>query len=164
MLVNFDHRPEVEGFVCKQSLCILPQAVTYTSIGCFIYHCPRAGLFCVSCRQVTLQWYAQPEWRPNSYKHQPQAEHRLHHYGCWLHLVASICISGIGSAMVHIMVCLAPSHYVNHCWKFVNWTLRNKLPWNASENIVCEMVAIVSRGTLHIWCDDDLSTISLINH
>ena len=52
----------------------------------------------------------------------------------------------------------APSHYLNQCWVFVNWTLRNKLQWNfhqntklfihenASENIVCEMVAILSRG------------------
>ena len=53
---------------------------------------------------------------------------------------------------------LAPSHYLNQCWVLVNWTLRNKLQRNfnqntklfihksASENIVCEMVAILSRG------------------
>ena len=51
-----------------------------------------------------------------------------------------------------------PSHYVNHRWVIVNWTLRNKLQWkfneniklfiheNASENIVCEMAAILSGG------------------
>ena len=52
---------------------------------------------------------------------------------------------------------MAPSHYLNHCWNIVNWTLRNKLRWNfnrnsnifiqenAFENVVCEMVAILSR-------------------
>ena len=47
---------------------------------------------------------------------------------------------------------------LNQCWVVVNWTLRNKFQWNlnqntkllihknASENIVCEMAAILSRG------------------
>ena len=47
--------------------------------------------------------------------------------------------------------------YLNQCWIIVNWALRNKLQWNfnqnrkvfihknASENIVCETVAILSR-------------------
>ena len=51
----------------------------------------------------------------------------------------------------------APSHYLNQWWVIVNWTLRNKLQWNfnqniklfiyenASENIVYEMAAILSR-------------------
>ena len=51
-----------------------------------------------------------------------------------------------------------PSHYLKHCWGIVNWTLMNKLQWNlyqstklfihknASGNIVCKMVAILSRG------------------
>ena len=51
-----------------------------------------------------------------------------------------------------------PSHYLNQWWFIVNWTLRNELRWNfnqniiffihknASESIVCEMVAILSRG------------------
>ena len=51
----------------------------------------------------------------------------------------------------------APSHYLNQCWVIVNWTLWNKLQWNfnqntklfipenASENIDCEMAAILSR-------------------
>ena len=50
------------------------------------------------------------------------------------------------------------SHCLNQCWIIINWTLRNKLQWNfnqntkfcihenASENIVCEMAAILSRG------------------
>ena len=44
------------------------------------------------------------------------------------------------------------------CWVIVNWTPKNKLQWNfnqasnlftyenATENIVCEMTAILSRG------------------
>ena len=47
-----------------------------------------------------------------------------------------------------------PSHYLNHC--FFNWTIRNKRQWNfnkkkrffhenASENIVCEMAATLSK-------------------
>ena len=50
----------------------------------------------------------------------------------------------------------APSHYLNHCWNIVNWTLGNKLQWNlnrnsnifiqenAFENNVCEMASILS--------------------
>ena len=59
----------------------------------------------------------------------------------------------------------APSHYLNQCWVIVNW---NKHQWNctqnttlfihenASENIVCEMAAILSRETwvkqTHVLC------------
>ena len=56
-----------------------------------------------------------------------------------------------------------PSHYLNQYWVIINWTLRNKLQWksnllnsnqnrkffiqdNASENVICEMAAILSRG------------------
>ena len=51
----------------------------------------------------------------------------------------------------------APSHYLNQWWKIVDWTLRNKLPWNfnrnsnifiqenAFENVVCKMASILSR-------------------
>ena len=74
-----------------------------------------------------------------------------------------------GSALVQIMAChlFAPSHYLNKCWVIVYWTLRNKLQWNfnqntklfinenASENIVWETVAILSRGrsrlSHHLW-------------
>ena len=49
-----------------------------------------------------------------------------------------------------------PSHYLNHSWLIVNWTLRNKLQWITIHNtnifieenaleIVCEMAAILSR-------------------
>ena len=29
----------------------------------------------------------------------------------------------------------APSHYLNQCWKIVNWTLGNKLQWNLNRNL-----------------------------
>ena len=53
-----------------------------------------------------------------------------------------------------------PSHYLNQCWVIVNWTLGNKLQWNfdqntkllihenATENNVCEMEAILSKGEM----------------
>ena len=59
-----------------------------------------------------------------------------------------------GSALVQIM---APSRRQAQCWVIVNWTPRNKLHWNfsqntklfihenASEHIVCETAAILSR-------------------
>ena len=62
-------------------------------------------------------------------------------------------------SLVQIMAChlLAPSHYLNHYWLIVNWILVNKLQWNfnqnatiftqenASQTVVCKMVAIRSR-------------------
>ena len=69
---------------------------------------------------------------------------------------------GIGSALDQIMACrLFGTNYLNQCWVIVNWTIKDKLQWNfnrntklfihenASENIVCEMAAILSMGR---WC------------
>ena len=68
----------------------------------------------------------------------------------------------IGSALVAYS---APSHYLNQCSIIVNWILKNKLKWNfsqitelffhenASDNIACEMAAILSRGR---WVNCDL--------
>ena len=67
-----------------------------------------------------------------------------------------------GSTLLHVMAWFwsVPSHYLNQCWLLVNWTLRNKLQWNSSqntelfihgnafENVICEMAAILSRGRL----------------
>ena len=51
-----------------------------------------------------------------------------------------------------------PSHYLNQCWNVVNLTLKNKFWWNinqnlhifihenAFENVVCEMLAILSQA------------------
>ena len=33
-----------------------------------------------------------------------------------------------------LVACPAPSHYLNQCWKIVEWTLRNKLKWNRNRN------------------------------
>ena len=48
---------------------------------------------------------------------------------------------------------LAPSHYLKKYWHFVNWNLWNKINWNiifiqvnTFENVVCKIVAILSRS------------------
>ena len=53
---------------------------------------------------------------------------------------------------------MAPSHYLSQCWVIFIWTLRSKLQLNfnqntklfihenESENIICKMAAILSRG------------------
>ena len=69
-----------------------------------------------------------------------------------------------GSALVQIMACrlFAAKALSNQCLVIFNWTLRNKLQWNfdqntklfihenASENIVSETVAILSRW-VNLW-------------
>ena len=82
------------------------------------------------------------------------------HVKTYLPLVPHICVSESGQHWFRLwrVACSVPSHYLNQCLVIVNWTLRNKLQWifnqnlinfiheNASENIVCEMAAILSRG------------------
>ena len=65
----------------------------------------------------------------------------------------------IGSAVVQIMACrlFGDKPLSKQCWVIVNWTLWHKLQWicyqntnlffheNASDTIVCEMAAILSR-------------------
>ena len=70
----------------------------------------------------------------------------------------------------------APSHYLNQCCRLINWTLSNKFQWNlnlnsnifikenAFENIICEMVTILSRGKwvnslAHGRCGSDYKSI-----
>ena len=76
-----------------------------------------------------------------------------------LPLVSHICVSESGQYWFRLwfVVFLAPSHYLNQCSGIVNWTPRNKRQWNCnrnpnifihentSENIVCEMAAILPR-------------------
>ena len=76
-----------------------------------------------------------------------------------LPLVPHKCVSELGQHWFRswLVTFSAPSRYLNQCWVIFNWTLRNKLHWNynqntkifihenAAENIVCEMVAILSR-------------------
>ena len=76
----------------------------------------------------------------------------------WCCIYASVNWVRIGSDNGLSPVQPAPSHYLNQCWVIVSWTLRNKLQWNfnrntklfiyenVSENIICEMAAIFSRG------------------
>ena len=105
----------------------------------------NARLFCLSSSkfnfQIDIQMYT-------------QFQELIH-----LLLVAQI-YQWIGQPLVQIMAsCLfGASHYLNQCWFIVKWTLRNKLQWNynqntklfinksASEDFVCEMAAILSRG------------------
>ena len=77
-----------------------------------------------------------------------------------LPLVPHICFSESGQHWFRwwLVVYSVPSHYLNQCWVIVNCTIGNKIQWNfnqntklfihenASENIVCEMAAILSRG------------------
>ena len=64
------------------------------------------------------------------------------------------------------------NHDLNQCWGYVNWNLRNKLQWNfylntklfihknASENTICEMTSIFSRGRwVKLWCSTYLTEV-----
>ena len=86
----------------------------------------------------------------------------------------------IRSALVQIMFCRLlgakpSSEPMLGYWDIVNWTLRNKLQWNfnqntklfihenASEKIVCEMAAILSRGRwVNFWFDNMMVSIVTI--
>ena len=77
-----------------------------------------------------------------------------------LPLVPHICVGELGQHWFRqrLVACSAPSHYLNQCCLIVNWPFRNKLRWNyyqniklsihenASENVVCDMVPILSMG------------------
>ena len=80
-----------------------------------------------------------------------------------LPLGSHICVSELGQHWFRqwLVAYSVPSHYLNQCWIIVNWTLRNKLQWNfnqntklfihgnASENIICEMAAIINKVYVH---------------
>ena len=71
---------------------------------------------------------------------------------------AYICISELSHYWIRqwLATCLVPTHYLNQWWHIDNWTLRNIFQWNviwnlkvfiqenASENVICEMAAILS--------------------
>ena len=50
--------------------------------------------------------------------------------------VTDICISKLGYHWLEqwLITWSAPSHYLNHCWNIVNWTIRNKFQWNFNLN------------------------------
>ena len=78
------------------------------------------------------------------------------------YLVPHMCISERGQHLFRkwLVAYSAPSHYLNQCWVIVNWALGKKLRWNfnqntklfihenASENFVCKMTDILSRGEM----------------
>ena len=71
-----------------------------------------------------------------------------------------ICVSELRQHWFrqYLVAYLPPSYYLKQCWVIVNWTLINKHQWNcyrntklfihknASENIICKMAAILSKG------------------
>ena len=73
--------------------------------------------------------------------------------------MSHICVIGLGQRWFSQwpIACSAPSHYLNQYWRFVDWTLRNKfqwnsnkntnhcIHWNAFENVVCKITAILPR-------------------
>ena len=50
---------------------------------------------------------------------------------------------------------MAPSHYLNHWWPIVNWTLRNKLQWNfnRNSNILVDENASAMSAILSLTCN-----------
>ena len=73
--------------------------------------------------------------------------------------MSHICVIGLGQHMFRQwpVACSAPSHYLNQYWRFVDWTLRNQFQWNSNqntnhckhwnafENVVCKITAILPR-------------------
>ena len=78
-------------------------------------------------------------------------------YLTYLPLVPHICVIESGQHWFGYWL-VAGRHHLNQCWVIVNWALRNKFQWNfnqdikifihenVSENIICEMAAILSSG------------------
>ena len=98
----------------------------------------RGVISCPCPRQMLLAGTQVPISRLTYHSRAPELNH--HWFRWWL------------------VACSAPSHHLNQCWIIINWAHRNKLQWNlnqntqlfihenASENILCEMVAVLSRG------------------
>ena len=119
--------------------------------------------------EVALTWQ---EWEGTTIA-APAMVTRWHALLTYLPLVLHICDSELGQHWFGqcLDACSAPSHYLNLCWLIVNWTLRNKLLWNLSstlnffihgnalENVICGLVAILSRGR---WVKHALDCISSI--
>ena len=111
------------------------------SLHIFLYHTNRKCNYVVMFRNINSTWLGLM---------------LLTH----LPLVPHICVSESGQHWFRwwLVTYSTPSYYLNQWWVIVNWTLRNKLQWdfskktklfiheNASEIIVCEMAAILSRG------------------
>ena len=87
----------------------------------------------------------------------------LHLFWKWYSLdwgrMAHICVGKLDHHWFRylLVVCRAPSHYLNQCWNIVYWAIGNKLQWNfdrnlyivvqesAFENVVWNISAILSR-------------------
>ena len=91
----------------------------------------------------------------------------LTHWGRVMQICAGTLIITGSENSLHV-AWTAPSHFLNQSWNIVNWTLMNKLQWNfnrdsyifiqenALENVVCEMVSILSRPQSHFYVTDKI--------
>ena len=78
------------------------------------------------------------EQTSNKFKHRLQnfshfkASLCVNHWG----RVTHICVSKIGHYWFRqsLVTCSVPRHYQNQWWIIINWTLRNKLHWNFTQN------------------------------
>ena len=51
-----------------------------------------------------------------------------------LALYCTALLPGALSSLVKLMDwCIMPSHYLNHCWLFINWPFRNETHWNLNK-------------------------------
>ena len=122
-------------------------------------------LICHLCKSLLISWlWNFAKWsigRWNSMPYRPRPCHRSLLYHIYIHIyiylyiyicVGNLTIIGSDNGLP------VPSHYLNQCRSIINWTIRNKLQWNfnrnsyifiqekAFENVVCQMVAILSRS------------------
>ena len=59
----------------------------------------------------------------------------------------------------------APSHYLNHCWIMVNWTLRNKFQGNRNQSVILSRPQCVDASNCQLTnistiCDIPVSRIN----
>ena len=122
----------------------------------------KCGMSIISILNVGCRSYFQLTKESPQLAHQDEPWSVLWVF-CWqlthLPLVLHICVSEVGQHWFRyrLVAYSAPNHYLNNYWIITKWTPRNKLQWNfnqntalfienASENILCEMTVILSRG------------------
>ena len=124
--------------------------------------CTNPLIHCISMTENILHvlWKCTPKIQNTFLWHVPSSiSYWISGYLTDLPLVSHICSeSGQHWFIQWLVTYLTPSHYLNQCLVIVNWTLSNKFQWNfnqnsniliienTSENVVCEMASILSRG------------------
>ena len=116
-------------------------------------------------RPYSIPWLL-ISWQYNKSGHQHYIDLVLVYFSCSTggidspecRIYASVNWVSIGSDNQWFVSYSVRSHNLNQCWIIVNWTLGNKLQWNlikikklfihenTFESVICEMVAILSRG------------------